>query len=149
VPATPAAVLLLLERSAAWPLRGKNVIVVGRSSVVGLPVALLVLAQNATVTIVHSQTPDIAARVRTADVAIVAIGRPRLVDASWIKPGATVIDVGTTVVAGKLCGDVDMESVRTVAMDLTPVPGGVGPVTNVALMRNVVAAAESVAGTKS
>lgn len=143
VPATPGAVMLLLERSAAWPLAGKNVVVVGRSSVVGLPVALLALAQNATVTIVHSKTHDIAARVRAADVVIVAIGRPSLVDAAWIAPGATVIDVGTTVIAGRLRGDVDFESVRRVAADITPVPGGVGPVTNVALMRNVVTAAEA------
>lgn len=143
VPATPAAVMLLLERSAAWPLAGKDVVVVGRSSVVGLPVALLALAQNATVTIVHRATPDIAARVRSADVVIVAVGRPHLVDADWIAPGATVIDVGTTVVDGKLRGDVDFESVRAVAAELSPVPGGVGPVTNVALMRNVVSAAET------
>ncbi len=143
VPATPAAVMLLLERSAAWPLRGKDVVIVGRSSVVGLPVALLVLAQHATITIVHSATVDITARVRAADVVIVAIGRPHAIDASWIKPGATVIDVGTTVVEGKLRGDVDFASVRAVAAELTPVPGGVGPVTNVALMRNVVTAAEA------
>lgn len=145
VPATPAAVMLLLERSGAWPLRGKNVVVVGRSSVVGLPVALLVLAQNATVTIVHRETREIEARVRAADVVIVATGRPAMVDAAWIAPGAIVIDVGTTVVEGKLRGDVDYESVRAIAGEITPVPGGVGPVTNVALMRNVVAAAESVA----
>jgi len=144
VPATPAAVMLLLERSSAWPLRGKDVAVVGRSSVVGLPVALLALAQHATITVVHSATPDIRSRVRAADVAIVAIGKPHAVDASWLKAGAVVIDVGTTVVAGKLRGDVDFESAKTVASEITPVPGGVGPVTNVALMRNVVTAAESV-----
>jgi len=145
VPATPAAVMLLLERSAAWPLQGKDVVVIGRSRVVGLPVALLALAQHATITIVHSATAGIEARVRAADVVIVAIGRPHVVTGAWIKPGATVIDVGTTVVDGKLCGDVDYASVRSVAGELTPVPGGVGPVTNVALMRNVVAAAETVA----
>ncbi|GAC1309043.1 MAG: bifunctional 5,10-methylenetetrahydrofolate dehydrogenase/5,10-methenyltetrahydrofolate cyclohydrolase [Vulcanimicrobiaceae bacterium] len=145
VPATPAAVMLLLERSAAWPLRGKNVAIVGRSSVVGLPVALLILAHDATVTIVHRATHDIAERVRAADVVIVATGRPQMVDASWIAPGAIVIDVGTTVIDGKLHGDVDFESVRSVASEITPVPGGVGPVTNIALMRNVVTAAESVA----
>jgi len=145
VPATPAAVMLLLERSGAWPLRGKHVVIVGRSSVVGLPVALLVLAQNATVTIVHRATRDIETCVRSADVVIVATGRPEMVDATWIASGATVIDVGTTIVDGKLRGDVDFESVRLIAAEITPVPGGVGPVTNVALMRNVVTAAESVA----
>jgi methylenetetrahydrofolate dehydrogenase (NADP+)/methenyltetrahydrofolate cyclohydrolase len=143
VPATPAAVMLLLERSGAWPLRGKDVVIVGRSSVVGLPVAMLALAQHATITVVHSATVDIRARVRAADVAIVAIGKPHAVDASWLKAGAVVIDVGTTVVDGKLRGDVDFESARTVASEITPVPGGVGPVTNVALMRNVVTAAEA------
>ncbi len=145
VPATPAAVMLLLERSRAWPLRGKDVVIVGRSSVVGLPVALLVLAEHATITIVHSATRDVAARAREADVLIVAIGRPRAVDATWIKDGATVIDVGTTVVDGTLRGDVDFASACRVAGEITPVPGGVGPVTNVALMRNVVTAAEAAA----
>jgi len=141
VPATPAAVMLLLERSRAWPLRGKNVTVVGRSNVVGLPVSLLLMAQDATVTVTHKSTVDIAARAREADVLVVAAGAPNLVDASWIRPGAVVIDVGTTVVDGKLLGDVNFESAAEVAGEITPVPGGVGPVTNVALMRNVLRAA--------
>ncbi len=142
IPATPAAVMLLLERSAAWPLAGRDVTVIGRSNVVGLPVSLLMMAQNATVTVTHKETRDIREHVRRAEVVVVAAGAPRLVDASWLRAGATVIDVGTTVVDGKLLGDVDFESAATVAGEITPVPGGVGPVTNVALMRNVVAAAE-------
>lgn len=142
VPATPAAVMLLLERSAKWPLRGRDVTVVGRSNVVGLPVSLLIMAQDATVTVTHKETIDIQAHTRRAEIVIVAAGSPRLVDASWLRPGATVIDVGTTVVGGKLLGDVDFESAVTVAGEITPVPGGVGPVTNVALMRNVIGAAE-------
>jgi methylenetetrahydrofolate dehydrogenase (NADP+)/methenyltetrahydrofolate cyclohydrolase len=143
VPATPAAVMLLLERSSAWPLRGRDVAVIGRSPVVGLPVALLLLAHDATVTVTHKATPDIKAHVRRAEVVVVATGSPHLVDASWLRTGAVVIDVGTTVVDGKLLGDVDFESAATVASEITPVPGGVGPVTNVALMRNVLAAAEN------
>ena len=143
VPATPAAVMLLLERSAAWPLQGRDVTVIGRSNVVGLPVALLIMAQGATVTVVHKESNDIVAHVRRAEVVVVAAGAPHLVDASWLRPGAVVIDVGTTVVDGKLLGDVDFASASTVASELTPVPGGVGPVTNVALMANVLSAAES------
>lgn len=142
VPATPAAVMLLLERSAMWPLSGHDVTVVGRSNVVGLPVSLLLMAQNATVTVTHKETVDIREHTRRASVVVVAVGVPGLVDASWIRPGATVIDVGTTVVGGTLRGDVD-PSAFSVAGEVTPVPGGVGPVTNVALMRNLIGAAES------
>ena len=142
IPATPAAVMLLLERSAAWPLPGRDVTVIGRSNVVGLPVSLLIMAQNATVTVVHKETRAIRDHVRRAEIVVVAAGSPHLVDASWLRPGAVVIDVGTTVVDGKLLGDVDFASAATVAAEITPVPGGVGPVTNVALMRNVVSAAE-------
>ncbi len=143
VPATPAAVMLLLERAAVWPLRGCDVTVVGRSNVVGLPVSLLIMAQNATVTVTHKETVDIRAHTRRAQVVVVAAGSPGLVDATWLRRGATVIDVGTTMVNGVLRGDVDFESASTVAGEITPVPGGVGPVTNVALMRNVISAAES------
>jgi methylenetetrahydrofolate dehydrogenase (NADP+)/methenyltetrahydrofolate cyclohydrolase len=142
IPATPAAVMLLLERSDMWPLAGRDITVIGRSNVVGLPVSLLLMAQNATVTVTHKETNGIRDHVRRAEVVVVAAGAPQLVDASWLREGATVIDVGTTVVDGRLLGDVDFESAATVAGEITPVPGGVGPVTNVALMRNVVSAAE-------
>lgn len=145
IPATPAAVMLLLERSAAWPLTGRDVTVIGRSNVVGLPVSLLIMARNATVTVAHKETRAIRDHVRRAGVVVVAAGAPHLVDGGWLRPGATVIDVGTTVVDGKLLGDVDFESASTVASEITPVPGGVGPVTNVALMANVLSAAESLA----
>jgi methylenetetrahydrofolate dehydrogenase (NADP+)/methenyltetrahydrofolate cyclohydrolase len=134
--------MLLLERSVMWPLRGRDVTVIGRSNVVGLPVSLLMMAQNATVTVAHKETRGIRDHVRRAEIVVVAAGAPHLVDASWLRSGATVIDVGTTVVDGRLLGDVDFASASLVAGEITPVPGGVGPVTNVALMRNVVSAAE-------
>ncbi|MGP6159435.1 MAG: bifunctional 5,10-methylenetetrahydrofolate dehydrogenase/5,10-methenyltetrahydrofolate cyclohydrolase [Vulcanimicrobiaceae bacterium] len=143
LPATPAAVMLLLERSEKWPLRGRDVTIIGRSNVVGLPVSLLIMAQDATVTVTHKETKAIRSHVRRAEVLVVAAGEPRLIDASWLRAGVTLIDVGTTVVDGKLLGDVDFESAKDVASEITPVPGGVGPVTNIALMRNVVSAAES------
>jgi methylenetetrahydrofolate dehydrogenase (NADP+)/methenyltetrahydrofolate cyclohydrolase len=145
-PATPAAVMLLLERSEKWPLKGRDVTVIGRSSVVGLPLGLLLIAHDATVTVTHRGTRDIRSHTREADIVVAAAGIPRLVDASWLQAGATVIDVGTTTVDGRLVGDVDFESAAAVASELTPVPGGVGPVTNVALMRNLVAAAEALTG---
>ena len=149
VPATPAAVMLLLERSEKWPLRGREVTIVGRSNVVGLPVSLLIMAEDATVTVTHKETRDLRAHVRQAEIVVVAAGSPHLVDGSWLQPGATVIDVGTTLVDGKLLGDVDFESAALVAGEITPVPGGVGPVTNVALMANVIGAAESFAARQS
>jgi methylenetetrahydrofolate dehydrogenase (NADP+)/methenyltetrahydrofolate cyclohydrolase len=143
VPATPAAVMLLLERSAMWPLRGREATVVGRSSVVGMPVALLLVRESATVTVTHSATSDLGAHTSRAEVLVVATGRPGLITGSMIRPGATVIDVGTTVSDGTLVGDVEYESALRVAGEITPVPGGVGPVTNVALLRNVMSAAET------
>lgn len=142
IPATPAAVMLLLERSPHWPLRGKHAVMVGRSIVVGAPVALLMLAQDASVTVLHKETPDLHPFLKIADVVVVATGVPGLVRGDDLKPGATVIDVGTTVVGDTLKGDVDFESAVRVAAAITPVPGGVGPVTNVALLRNVVKSAE-------
>ena len=142
VPATPSAVMLLLERSALWPLRGRRACVIGRSNVVGLPVALLLTARDATVTVVHRATVDLAHHTRDAEVVVAAAGVSGLVRGAMVAPGATVIDVGTNYVDGKLVGDVAYEEVAAVAGEITPVPGGVGPVTNVALIRNVVLAAE-------
>jgi methylenetetrahydrofolate dehydrogenase (NADP+)/methenyltetrahydrofolate cyclohydrolase len=142
VAATPLAVMALLERSERSALRGVRVCVVGRSSVVGLPVALLLLARDATVTVVHRGTRDLGSRTREADVLVSAAGVPGLVRADMVAPRATVIDVGTTYVDGALRGDVAYDEVARVAAEITPVPGGVGPVTNVMLMGNVVTAAE-------
>ncbi|MBV8067572.1 MAG: bifunctional 5,10-methylenetetrahydrofolate dehydrogenase/5,10-methenyltetrahydrofolate cyclohydrolase [Candidatus Eremiobacteraeota bacterium] len=142
VPATPAAVMLLLERSPHWPLRGRRAVMIGRSIVVGAPVAMLMLAQDATVTILHRESSSLQPHVKMAEVLVVAVGSPGLIRGEDLMPGATVIDVGTTLVDGILRGDVDYESAVTVAGAITPVPGGVGPVTNVALLRNVVKAAE-------
>jgi methylenetetrahydrofolate dehydrogenase (NADP+) / methenyltetrahydrofolate cyclohydrolase len=142
IPATPAAVMALLERSSRWPLNGVRACMVGRSSVVGLPVSLLMLRANATVTIAHAYTADLLRHTRDAEVLVVATGIPGLIRAEMVMPGATVIDVGTTYVDGKLVGDVAYAEVAEVAGEITPVPGGVGPVTNVTLMRNVVLAAE-------
>ena len=142
VPATPAAVMLLLERSSRWPLAGVRACMVGRSNVVGLPVSLLMMRENATLTVTHEKTIDLARHTRDAEVLVVATGVPGLIRADMVLPGATVIDVGTTFVGEKLTGDVAYDEVAAIAREITPVPGGVGPVTNVALMRNVVLAAE-------
>jgi methylenetetrahydrofolate dehydrogenase (NADP+) / methenyltetrahydrofolate cyclohydrolase len=143
VPATPAAVMLLLERSPHWPLRGRTAVTIGRSAVVGAPVALLMLAADATVTILHKASASLQPFVRQAEIVVTATGVPGLIGGDDIAPGSTVIDVGTTPVGGKLLGDVDFESASRVAGAITPVPGGVGPVTSVALLRNVVIAAEN------
>jgi methylenetetrahydrofolate dehydrogenase (NADP+) / methenyltetrahydrofolate cyclohydrolase len=142
IPATPAAVMLLLERSPHWPLRGRRAAMIGRSIVVGAPVAMLMLAQDATVTVLHKDSASLQPYVSLAEVVVVATGAPGLIRGEDLMPGATVIDVGTTLVDGVLRGDVDFESAVAVAGAITPVPGGVGPVTNVALLRNVVKAAE-------
>ncbi len=142
VPATPAAVMLLLEHSSRWPLAGVRACMVGRSNVVGLPVSLLMMRENATLTVTHEKTVDLGHHTRDADVLVVATGVPGLIRADMVRAGATVIDVGTTFVDGKLTGDVAYDEVAAIAREITPVPGGVGPVTNVALFRNVVLAAE-------
>lgn len=141
VPATPAAVMLLLERSPHWPLKGRRAVMIGRSVVVGLPVAMLLMAQHATVTVLHKESGSLQPLVKMADVVIVATGVPGLIKGNDIASGATIIDVGTTMVDGILKGDVDFESARLVAGAISPVPGGVGPVTNVALLRNVIKSA--------
>jgi methylenetetrahydrofolate dehydrogenase (NADP+)/methenyltetrahydrofolate cyclohydrolase len=142
VPATPAAVMLLLERSTRWPLAGVRACMVGRSNVVGLPVSLLMMRENATLTVTHEKTIDLPRHTREAEVLVVATGVPGLIRADMVMPDATIIDVGTTFVDGALRGDVAYDEVAAIAREITPVPGGVGPVTNVALMRNVVLAAE-------
>ncbi|HET7814821.1 MAG TPA: bifunctional 5,10-methylenetetrahydrofolate dehydrogenase/5,10-methenyltetrahydrofolate cyclohydrolase [Candidatus Baltobacteraceae bacterium] len=144
VPATPAAVLLLLEKSPHWPLAGKTAVMIGRSVVVGAPVAMLMLARDATVTVLHKESPSLQPFTQMADVVITATGVPGLIGGKDIKPGATVIDVGTTVVGDDLLGDVDYKTAVDVAGAITPVPGGVGPVTNIALLQNVMKAAERV-----
>jgi methylenetetrahydrofolate dehydrogenase (NADP+)/methenyltetrahydrofolate cyclohydrolase len=124
-------------------LRGAEAVVVGASNIVGKPMAMLLLAAGATVTICNSKTRDLAGQARRADVLVVATGRPRMIDGSMIKPGAIVIDVGINRAAdGKLCGDVDFDSASKVAGAITPVPGGVGPMTIAMLLVNTVEAAE-------
>jgi len=141
-PATPLAVMLLLEQSRLWPIVGRDVVVVGKSNVVGLPLTLLLLAAGATVTVTHKETRDLAAHTRNAEVVIAAAGSPGLITGEMLRPGATVIDVGTTLVGDRLVGDVDSASAECVAGEISPVPGGVGPLTTVALLQNVIVAAE-------
>jgi methylenetetrahydrofolate dehydrogenase (NADP+) / methenyltetrahydrofolate cyclohydrolase len=141
-PATAAAVLRILDHQGV-DLVGKRAVVIGRSNVVGKPAALMLLARHATVTICHSRTVDLPAVAREADVLVAAVGRPELVTADYVRPGAVVIDVGTNATAdGGLVGDVDTASVEQVAAAVTPVPGGVGPVTTMLLMDHVVTVAE-------
>jgi methylenetetrahydrofolate dehydrogenase (NADP+) / methenyltetrahydrofolate cyclohydrolase len=138
-PCTPAAALELLKSSGV-NLKGKHAIVIGRSEIVGKPVALLLLKEDMTVTICHSKTIDLPFVVHDADVVIAALGKPGFVKGEWIKNGAIVIDVGINQVDGKLVGDVDFASAQSKASYITPVPGGVGPVTAVMLMNNAVKA---------
>jgi methylenetetrahydrofolate dehydrogenase (NADP+)/methenyltetrahydrofolate cyclohydrolase len=141
VACTPAGIMYLLEKENI-PLTGRHAVVLGRSNIVGKPVALLLLQKDATVTICHSKTPDLAAHTRTADILVAAVGRLNLVGADMVKPGACVIDVGTNRTAdGKLRGDVDFDSVSKVAGSITPVPGGVGPMTVAMLVANTLRAA--------
>lgn len=149
IPCTPHGVMELLEKGGV-SLKGQEAVVIGRSNIVGKPMALLLLAAGATVTICHSQTRDLAFHTRRADILVAAVGRPRFVTGDMIKPGAVVIDVGINRVpegqpdAGKLCGDVDFASAREVASAITPVPGGVGPMTIAMLLANTLLAAERV-----
>ena len=142
-PATPYGCLKLIE-STGVPIQGKHAVVIGRSNTVGKPMALLLLQANATVTVCHSGTPDLAAHTRQADIVVAAVGRRHTVTADMVKPGAIVIDVGINRdEAGKLCGDVDFAAVREVAGWITPVPGGVGPMTITMLLVNTLDAAEA------
>jgi methylenetetrahydrofolate dehydrogenase (NADP+) / methenyltetrahydrofolate cyclohydrolase len=141
-PGTPLGCMELLRRSG-MTLRGSRAVVVGRSAIVGRPLALMLTNADATVTICHSRTRDLAAVCQEADILVAAIGRPRMIDASYVKPGAFVIDVGTTPQNGVVVGDVDRDSVEPVAGWLTPVPGGVGPMTIAMLLRNTLALARA------
>jgi methylenetetrahydrofolate dehydrogenase (NADP+)/methenyltetrahydrofolate cyclohydrolase len=141
VSCTPAGCIRLLEE-AGVTLSGKRAIVIGRSNLVGKPIAALLLQKNCTVTLAHSRTKDLPARCREADIVIAAVGRAKMVKGNWIQPGAAVIDVGINRdEAGKLCGDVDFEECEKVAGAITPVPGGVGPMTIAMLLKNTVSAA--------
>jgi methylenetetrahydrofolate dehydrogenase (NADP+)/methenyltetrahydrofolate cyclohydrolase len=148
IPCTPAGVMYLLNEVMP-SLDGKNAVVLGRSNIVGMPVALLLVRANATMTICHSKTKDLKDVVRSADVLVAAVGRPEMVKGDWIKPGAVVIDVGINRVEDpgrpkgyRLTGDVDFEEAMEVASYVTPVPGGVGPMTIAMLMKNTLHAAE-------
>jgi methylenetetrahydrofolate dehydrogenase (NADP+)/methenyltetrahydrofolate cyclohydrolase len=147
VPCTPLGCLLLL-RDQLGDLSGKNAVVVGRSNIVGKPMAQLLLADSCTVTIAHSRTQDLPGLCRTADILVAAVGRPEMVKGDWVKPGATVIDVGINRLPpaeegakGRLVGDVEFETAKKVAGAITPVPGGVGPMTIACLLANTVTAA--------
>lgn len=139
-PATAAAVVEMLHRGDVT-LTGRRVCVIGRSSVVGKPAALLLLAENATVTVCHSRSRDLVQLAHEADVLVVAVGRPKMVGAGYVRPGATVVDVGTNVTESGTVGDVDLDAVADVAGVVTPVPGGVGPVTTMLLLRHTAQAA--------
>ena len=141
-PATPYGCMKLIE-STGTTIAGKHAVVIGRSNTVGKPMALLLLQANATVTVCHSATPDLGAHTRQADIVVAAVGRRNTLTADMVKPGAVVIDVGMNRnEQGKLCGDVDFEGVRQVAGWITPVPGGVGPMTITMLLVNTLQAAE-------
>lgn len=146
VPCTPLGCIMLLK-DRLGDLSGLDAVVIGRSNIVGKPMAQLLLAENCTVTIAHSRTKDLADVVKRADIVVAAVGRPEMVKGDWIKPGATVIDVGINRVPGaepgktKLVGDVDFASASAVAGAITPVPGGVGPMTIAVLLRNTLVAA--------
>jgi len=145
IPCTPYGIMKFLESAGVDP-DGKEAVVIGRSNIVGKPMALLLTAANATVTVCHSRTPDLAAHTRRADILVAAIGKARFVTADMVKPGATVIDVGMNRLPdGKLCGDVDFDAVREIAGAITPVPGGVGPMTITMLLANTLEAAERAA----
>jgi len=145
VPCTPLGCLKLL-RAELGDLSGKNAVVIGRSNIVGKPMAMLLIAESCTVTVAHSRTRDLPAVVRGADIVVAAVGRPQMVKADWLKPGCTVIDVGINRIAGEggnshLVGDVDFAAASAVAGAITPVPGGVGPMTIACLIRNTLVSA--------
>ena len=135
-PCTPRAVMAVLDHYKI-ELSGKHAVIVGRSNVVGKPLVQLLLARDATVTVCHSKTPDLGSFLRQADLVVAAVGRPRLIDAAMIKPGAVVVDVGINEINGRIVGDVDYESVGKVASAITPVPGGIGTVSTVMVLEAV------------
>jgi len=141
LPATAHAAVEILRRSAI-EIEGRDAVVIGRSAVVGMPAAFLLVKEDATVTVCHRRTRDLAGHVRRADIVVVAAGHPGLVTGAMLKPGAIVVDVGINVVDGRIVGDVDFESAREVASAITPVPGGVGPLTNALLLTHLIRAAE-------
>ena len=146
IPCTPYGVMEMLK-SRKVSLKGAEAVIVGRSNIVGKPMAMLLLAAGCTVTICHSQTRDLAFHTRRADILVAAVGRPKMIVGAMVKPGATVIDVGINRLAdGKLCGDVDFASAKEVAGIITPVPGGVGPMTITMLLANTIEAAERRSG---
>ncbi len=141
LPCTPKGILFML-RQAGVRIDGAHAVVVGRSNIVGKPAAMLLLKENATVTLCHSHTPDLKEQTKQADILVAAVGKPRLITADMVKPGAAVVDVGINRVDGRLVGDVDFKNVSEVAGYITPVPGGVGLMTVAMLMDNVVSLAE-------
>lgn len=148
-PCTPYGIILMMEREGL-EIRGRNAVIVGQSNIVGRPMALELLMKAATITVCHSQTRDLARQVGEAEILVAAIGKPQFVPGSWIRPGAVVIDVGINRLPdGKLAGDVDFASVRALAGHITPVPGGVGPMTVAMVIENTVLAAERSAGARS
>lgn len=144
-PATPLAVMELLRRNGV-EVAGKRAVVVGRSNITGKPLAVLLLAEHATVSVCHSRTPDLRAVTREGEIVVACVGRAGLIGADDVAPGAVVVDVGTNMVDGKLTGDVRYDEVAEVAGAISPVPGGVGPLTNLMLVRNLLAAARLQAG---
>ena len=154
IPCTPAGCMLMIEEQLGRDLSGRSAVVIGRSNIVGKPMASLLLAANATVTMTHSRTADLPAVVRKADIVVAAVGRPNMVRGFWVKPGAVVIDVGVNRIdvevdgemKSQLTGDVAYDEVAEVAAAVTPVPGGVGPMTIVMLMSNTLRAARLAAG---
>lgn len=152
IPCTPAGIMHMIRTVHGKDLSGLSAVVLGRSTIVGRPISHLLLAANATVTVAHSRTNNIADVARSADILVAAVGRPQMVTADWVKPGATIIDVGINRIedqnlgTSQLVGDVDFEGVQSVAGALTPVPGGVGPMTIAMLMANTLKAAEARTG---
>jgi methylenetetrahydrofolate dehydrogenase (NADP+)/methenyltetrahydrofolate cyclohydrolase len=153
VPCTPAGCMLMIEDQLGPDLSGLNAVIIGRSNIVGKPIASLLLKANATVTITHSRTNDLPGVCRNADILVAAVGRPNMVKGDWLKPGAVVIDVGINRIEvtedgatkTRLTGDVDFDEARSIASAITPVPGGVGPMTIAMLMANTLASAERAA----